>query len=368
MLTDEYLTGVSQVLADVYGELELELLSLLLENIENTLKSDNYNIARNRAADKIYRDALLMVTRVDPKVSGIMTKTFKDAIRKSYNFDTGPLKDAGITVTAIAENPYLLQIINSNLDRTLNSLRNLSQTSALTLRDDFISLVDRANIQVTLGNMNYNQAINQTVKDMANKGVTTVHYATGAVSALDTAVRRAVLTGVNQTALQVSDQLADEIGTDLVSVSSHWGAREGEGVANHAGWQGKIYSKSGSDSRYPYFATVTGYGTGAGLGGWNCRHSFYPYVEGVSSPSPQLPNKPDIKYQGKTYTYYEATQRQRQIERHIRKWKREENLLGQAKQDTTAAKEKIKYWQKQAREFTAASGVPRRYDLEKIVY
>ena len=63
-----------------------------------------------------------------------------------------------------------------------------------------------------------------------------------------------------------------------------------------------------------------------GILGANCRHSYHAFIEGVMEPTyteEQLKNidPPDFKYEGKKYTHYEATQKQREIERTIRKWK-----------------------------------------------
>ncbi len=67
-------------------------------------------------------------------------------------------------------------------------------------------------------------------------------------------------------------------GCDLVEVTAHAGARP-----EHAEWQGKVYSRSGTSKKYPSLVKVTGYGTGAGLGGWNCRHNMLPFFEDIST-------------------------------------------------------------------------------------
>ena len=69
---------------------------------------------------------------------------------------------------------------------------------------------------------------------------------------------------------------ADELVCDLVETTAHSGARP-----SHAEWQGQAFSRSGKSRKYPDFVQVTGYGTGEGLGGWNCSHSFYPFFEGL---------------------------------------------------------------------------------------
>lgn len=122
---------------------------------------------------------------------------------------------------------------------------------------------------------------------------------------------------------KVSEQNMQDLDTDIVETSAHAGARP-----DHAVWQGKWFSFSGKSTTYPSLVAETGYGTGAGLKGWNCRHDFYPVIPGISEPSyteEELANidPPPIEYNGKTLTYYECTQKQRAMETAMRKTKRE---------------------------------------------
>ena len=77
----------------------------------------------------------------------------------------------------------------------------------------------------------------------------------------------------------------EEMGCEFVEVTAHEGARP-----THAVWQGRVYHRGGAvvhdGERYEDFETATGYGTGPGLCGWNCRHNFYPFYPGVSGCSP----------------------------------------------------------------------------------
>ena len=145
------------------------------------------------------------------------------------------------------------------------------------------------------------EAIRTAIKDLAKKGVECIVYPSGHVDHMDVAVRRAAVTGANQTALRLQDTLADEMGCDLVEVTAHAGARTGKGIANHAAWQGKVYSRSGNSSKYPPLVESTGYGTGAGLGGWNCRHSWFVFFEGISDPAYTQAELNDMN--AKKYTY-----------------------------------------------------------------
>lgn len=205
----------------------------------------------------------------------------------------------------------------------------------------------------------------RAVKALAKQGVGAIRYPSGKIDTLEVAVRRAVVTGVNQTTLKMQWQLAGEMSCDLVEVTAHAGARPA-----HAAWQGGIYSRSGQSAKYPDFVFSTGYGSGAGLGGWNCRHSFFPYFEG--SPRAYSPEmleeyaRKTRKYNGKALTEYEATQQQRHIERQIRRWKREHAAMQAAGQDTSEAAAKIRKWQGAQRDFLRQTGLKRQSDREQI--
>lgn len=134
--------------------------------------------------------------------------------------------------------------------------------------------LDLAQMQVSTGVFDYNTAVRNAVKSLTASGLRFVDYEAGHVNQADVAVRRAVLTGVSQMTGKISEHNAAELETDLVEVTAHAGARH-----DHAEWQGRWYSLSGKSKKYPSLVGVTGYGMGAGLKVWNCRHDFYPVLE-----------------------------------------------------------------------------------------
>lgn len=155
------------------------------------------------------------------------------------------------------------------------------------------------------------EAIYNAVSELASQGIKAVTYPSGHTDWADVAVRRAVMTGISQTAGQMQLDLAAEMDCDLVEVTAHMGARP-----SHALWQGKVYSISGKSKKYPKLSTATGYGRGDGLKGWNCRHDFYPFFEGISERA-NLPV--DVTENNRQY---ELSQKQRAMERSIRATKR----------------------------------------------
>ena len=189
----------------------------------------------------------------------------------------------------------------------------------------FLEASGRAVTQVNTGAMTTEQALHQAVRDLEGKGIDFIQYRnaeTGAKTVRnhsDVAVRRHVRTQIAQDAGRMTEQRMDEQGIDLVEVSSHSGARP-----SHAAWQGRCYSRSGEKeidgTVYRDFYSVTGYDTGAGLCGWNCRHSFGPYLHGTPrsyDPNPKSETGLDDE------EIYRLTQKQRGIEREIRSAKRE---------------------------------------------
>ena len=162
--------------------------------------------------------------------------------------------------------------------------------------------------------------------------------------------------------------LAAEMDCDLVEVTSHSGARP-----SHAEWQGKVYSISGKSKKYPPLSH-TGYGTGDGLKGWNCRHDFYPFFEGISERA-SFPV--DIAENQKEY---EAAQRQRAIERSIRSSKRglaaldsaiqstdDEQLKAKLQSDFDRKANVLKKQEARLAEHCKASGLLPRPDRTRVV-
>ena len=96
---------------------------------------------------------------------------------------------------------------------------------------------------------------------------------------------------------------------------------------------------------YPDFVSSTGYGTGEGLGGWNCYHwhEYYPFFPGISQRNwtdewLDAKNEEEAEpktFDGREYTLYEAKQRQRQMETAMRAQREKVKLLqdGGADQD-----------------------------------
>lgn len=225
------------------------------------------------------------------------------------------------------ENRELQQLTKAIIAQTNEELKNISQSLGYAIKmngkvvftplsEYYQKYVDTACIEVATGAVDYNTAIRKTVKQMSDSGMRYggVNYPSGYSTLIDVAARRAIMTGVSHLSNYIAQDNAKKLGTDYFEVEWHAGARP-----THQAWQGKVYSSS-------ELVTICGLGTGEGLNGWNCYHTYYPFIPGISERNwtdeeleqkNQEENSPH-EWGGREYTYYELSQKQRQMERDMR--------------------------------------------------
>lgn len=375
MLTPDYLDVLPGPIIDLYEEYQQSVINDIarrLAKLDYASPTAAWQMQRAIESGKLYDDILEKLASITGKSESTLRTLFKDAGVKAMAFDDEIYRRAGLQPLPLNLSPAMTQVLSAGLERTQGLMRNLTQTTAVTGQDAFISAADLAYMQVSSGAFDYNSAIRQAVNKVAAEGLSVINYASGRRDQLDVAMRRTVLTGINQTSSQLQMARVVEMNTDLIAVSAHIGARNtGTGPANHESWQGKVYKVNGQTAKYKNFAETTGYGTGEGLGGWNCRHSFYPFFEGISENAysreelKSFANK-TVTYNGKEISVYEATQIQRGMERKVRFFKRQAGALNVAGLDASKEMNNLKLWQANLRSFTKQTGLPRQYSREWI--
>ena len=326
------------------------------------------------------------------ETSGISEKKLKklleEVVEKNQQYYNDVITLADVTKPETLVNASEIDALKR---QTLQEMRNITRTMAFVVDAGRTILkpqkaltwaLDAALLQVQSGAVSYNTAIANATKQLADSGLRMVDYESGRSDQVDVAARRAVMTGVNQINQKYAEQSTEYLETDLVETSAHIGARNiGNVPENHEMWQGKWYRWSEkpqtSAGEYPDFIETTGYGTGAGLGGWNCRHTFYPVVEGVSEATYSQADldamkgeNRKFKFEGQEYDGYTATQEQRSIERTIRKLKREEtayNAAGLHGKELSVSI-RIKRLSAKYKAFSRAAGLPEQRERMKVLY
>lgn len=317
-----------------------------------------------------------------------LQKLLEEVVEKNQQYYNEVITLADVTKPETLVNAADIDAIKR---QTLQEMRNITRTMAFVVDAGRTILkpqkaltwaLDAALLQVQSGAVSYNTAIASVVKQLADSGLRMVDYESGRSDQVDVAARRAVMTGVNQINQKYAEQSTEYLETDLVETSAHIGARNiGNVPENHEMWQGKWYRWSEkpqtSTGEYPDFIETTGYGTGAGLGGWNCRHTFYPVVEDVSEATYSQADldamkgeNRKFKFEGQEYDGYTATQEQRSIERTIRKLKREETAYNAAglHNKELAVSIRIKRLSAKYKAFSRAAGLPEQRERMKVLY
>lgn len=300
------------ILYEKYATSVVEDMARRLARLPYMSSRVSWQMARLVQSGRVYNNALEELAKVTGMSKSELAKAFMEAGIKTLKYDDAIFRAAGFKPIPLNLSPAMMNVLKAGLQKTSGIFFNLTRTTANESEQAFIEASDLAYMQISSGAFDYNSAIKQAIIEVSEKGVRTVTYPSGRKHQLDVAVRRAVLTGVGQTAAEIQMARIQQMGTDLVQVSAHIGARNvGTGPKNHESWQGHIYSISGTHKKYKPFVETTGYGTGEGLHGWNCRHSYYPFFEGISvvgSVDPAANKGITVKYKGRQIDFYRATQ------------------------------------------------------------
>lgn len=373
MLKPEYLMQAADPVVEIYSQVELDILADIARRIVKTgyfTDTAQWQLRKAKEFGYLQGD----VNGILSKASGLSRKEVQKLMTaagsKSLAFDDAIYKAAGMSPVAVSQSPALMAMLLQGVDTTMALIGNYTKTTAKVSTVAFNSILDRAYIQIISGAFDPTTAIKRAIRELATSGIEKIAYPSGATSSIETAVRRAVTTGVNQSVSKLQLLRAEEMGCELVETSSHAGARP-----SHAEWQGKVFCIKGHHKRYGDFYRETGYGTGEGLCGWNCYHSFYPYFEGLSTPSfSSDPSRDAGRTNGDDY---ELQQKQRYYERKIREAKKECSTLDAAMKAAQSdelhdelykefqrASVKLKQREARLREFIDETGRTRLRDRE----
>ena len=365
MLDPEYLLRISERAEQVASELHEDIVRRIVERILIRLgRGDDYILtAQDKWQLEVLEDAGFLLEDIQKEIAAktrlqlrVIRAAFEDAGVETLAWDDAVYEAAGLSPPPLRQSPMLVRLLQRGYEATAGQWQNFTRTTASAAQQLFIRECDRAYTLVSSGALSYTQAVREAVETIAGDGVV-VEYPSGHKDTIETATLRAVRTGVSQACAEVTDARMDELGWDIILVSAHLGARTGDGndnFTNHYWWQGKFYSKSGQDKRFPPFS-VCGMGDVQGIHGANCRHSHGP-GDGEHNPFEHFDSEENQKA-------YDLSQRQRALERRIRKTKREVMALKEARDDAedpalkatfeAAYQKKAALLQKQNREYNA---------------
>ncbi|MDE7361743.1 MAG: hypothetical protein K2N38_07400 [Oscillospiraceae bacterium] len=366
MLTPKQLQSLPKPLTDIYSELSdflLQDIALRISKAAKITDTAEYQMYRARALGMSTDAIKKEIARINGVAEEKIAELIAQVAEQSDEFDRKMLGASG--GVPLAENTQLQKLMAAQIEQTRGLCTNLTGTLGFAQRTadgrmiygsatDFLrKQMDMAQMKVMTGVCDYNTAVRQACFALADSGLRTIYYASGHSDRIEVAVRRALMTSVSQLTQKISEQNAAEFGADGWEISAHIGARP-----SHAVYQGRQYPNSQYETIV--LPLITDY---------NCRHSAYPIILGVTKPSYtkeqlQALDPPPFTYEGRRYTAYEAQQQMRKMERAMRRQK-DRCVVADAVGDKdafTAASIKLRRQKDYYENFCKAAGTYTEYE------
>ena len=363
MLPPSYLDQMPDAFVQLWQQVEDEILQDVARRIgkmDAVTPTANWQLWRYQQTEALRNDVVKLLAKYTGKSEAAIRRLLLQAATEAMEREDAIYYHYDMEPSPFEESAALNNLLDAGARQTCGTWQNLTATTANTVTGAFERTLDAAWLKVSTGAFDYKTAVKQAVDSLADD-MPMVTYPSGHTDSIEVAARRAILTGVNQTAGKLQVARMDEMGCEFVETTAHGGARP-----SHAEWQGRRFHRGGAvdykGRHYPDFEAATGYGTGAGLCGWNCRHTFFAVFPELGDP-PQWTqeqlrelNARDIEWNGKKYTAYEISQMQRARERNVRRWKKRYLAEDAAGLDTTDSAVRLKAARQSLSDFTKATG------------
>ena len=363
MLPPSYLDQMPDAFVQLWQQVEEQILQDVARRIgkmDKVTATANWQLWRYQQTEALRNDVVKLLAKYTGKSEAAIRRLLLQAATEAMEREDAIYYHYDMEPTPFEESAALNNLLDAGARQTCGTWQNLTATTANTVTGAFERTLDAAWLKVSTGAFDYKTAVKQAVDSLADE-MPMVTYPSGHKDSIEVAARRAVLTGVNQTTGKLQVARMDEMGCEFVETTAHGGARP-----SHAEWQGRRFHRGGAvdykGRHYPDFEAATGYGTGAGLCGWNCRHTFFAVFPELGDP-PQWTqeqlrelNARNIEWNGKKYTAYEISQMQRARERNVRRWKKRYRAEDAAGLDTTDSAVRLKAARQSLAEFAQATG------------
>lgn len=370
MLTEREIEAFGFGHEAIFKDLEKAIMSDIVRRIRQTdviTRSADFQLNHLKMLGMSDYEIKKMAEQYIQASDDYLDRVFANAIETDYIDNKELYKAQGKEFIPFEDNEMIQQWIQAIKLQTKDEMRRLTESMGFVVQTGsrkvvqpvgvfYQNVLDQSVVDIMMGTFDYNRVLNDAVRKMTYSGLRWIDYQSGWHNRVTVAARRAVMTGISQITMQISEMNANELGTDYFEVTAHANARP-----SHAEWQGKVYSRKELE-------TVCHLGEVTGLLGANCYHMYYPFVPGVSKRAytdDQLDewksDKP-IEYNGKEYNGYEATQRMRQMETNMRAQREKIYLLKQGEDEIGVNNAKVKYQiqMDQYRDFVKAMGLKQQ--------
>lgn len=368
------LEQIPQEVVKQISELETRIMTDIVERIRKngfSSASSDWQITRLQQLGESDQNIQKMIRQALGDIDVSLDKIFSDTVYEEYYGHARSYKLFGREQIPFEQNTQLQELIGGIRQQTGDTFRNMTNSMGFAIKDPvsgkitysplmkfYQDTLDAAMWDLFSGGFDFNTILNRTVSRMTTAGIRWIDYDSGNRNRVDVAARRAILTGFRQIQGKINEQVAQELETDRYEVSAHVGARP-----THQPWQGRVYTMQ-------QLRDICGLGDIDGLHGINCYHDYQAFPPGsirtyTDEQLEQMMREENTpkSYGEKKYTTYEALQKQRYMERCMRKTRQEIKLLksGEApEQEIILKKAKYQGQMQKYKEFSKAMGLPEQ--------
>lgn len=375
MISDTDIDEMIQPILNLYNQMEMDLMVEIAKRFasyDEIVGSLEWQLKKLDELGGVNKNLIKIIKQysdmTEPQIERILQKAGYvnldiDALEKAFELGV-----SAVDPIVLMQSENIAQIINLSY-KSLKDTFSMINTKALeSAKQKYLNILNTAYLDTATGIHSYQESINNAIGQMTKEGIGGATYKRGKryiTYSIEGTVRRDTLTAVHQLANKVAMQSCKEMNCEYVEISKHLGARvhPTNPIANHAGWQGKVFKINGSDSEYQNLKVSTGYPDDIlGLGGVNCRHRMFPFFPGISIPNPINYNEDENR------RVYEATQHQRKLERDIRALKKRKACAEAVGDDDTASLMQYKLNQKykEIDEWCSVHNLRRDYSRELV--
>lgn len=366
-ITPSQLSLFTEPVTNIYQALENEVFEMIAKRLKTSadITKDNvfqWQVDKMNQLKLVNNDTIKALS----KATGIAEKEIRKAIK-----ETGVVTIESIDhelkniYPALPVPTYIDRMLESFINQTFLEFDNFVNQTLITnnygegaVSRMYRKIVEEATGRVLAGTTTINKAVAETVIKWSKRGVETSFIDRGGNAwSLERYSEAVIRSTVNRTYNEVRMSRMQEYDVDLVLVSSLPDPREMCGEI-----QGKVASISGE---HPYYPPITdyGYGTPGGIRGINCRHMFFPFVEGVNENNQRQYSESEMERNR------DLRNKQRYYERQVRESKRSLRLSEEVGDEKTILRQKklLRNRQAASREFVRRNDLTRRYDKERVI-
>lgn len=371
-ITPHQLELWSQEMADLYNSLEGEILRIIIKRLNSGYRDITMWQAQKSQELRLFNnDVARYVSEVTNVSETVITKMFEEAGKRMIDDVDNAMSQA------FEKKPYpeyLDQIMRgyrnqvwSEIDNYVNQTLISTNYGYGTVGKAYTDVLNRTTAMFNTGLYTFEQSLERSIMELAQKGIDSVFVDRGGhIWSLERYVRTVLKSTLSNTYDEVRKERMAEYGVYTVLVTSHAGARDACSII-----QGNVVDLRHPHelpANWPYRSIYDPYWKAryeepSGHRGINCRHLHIPFIPGVNTN-----NQPHFDEE-LNERVAKATQRQRQIEREIVKYKK--NLMVAEH----LGSENASYWrsmvsrrQKAMREHIAENSdyLSRNYKREKV--